>query len=149
MSKDLIYVNRRQHIAGVWSDKELRLYIDGKLQQSVPVDPGAPRKYLHELPLMIGANPGKRCSPTGHYGGVIESVRISKAEVYQGESFAPPEEFKSVDGTIGLYDFRYEIEGHPPDHPATCFFVPDRSGQGNHAWMANTQYVKAEDGEAK
>jgi hypothetical protein len=91
---------------------------------------------------MIGANPAKGCVPTGFYCGVIEAARISKAELYR-DSFTPPEEFKKAKGTIGLYDFRYELEGHAPDRPVKHAFVPDRSGHGNHALMANTEYVLA------
>ncbi len=123
-----------QHVAGVWDGHELRLYIDGQLQQTVPgVDRCA---RLSESPLLIGADPQDIFVLRVAHGflhGRIRCARVSRAAEYT-ESFPKPEQLKSTPGTMGLYDFTID----------TGQYAIDQSRHGNHGIIVGARFVRGE-----
>jgi hypothetical protein len=122
-----------QHVAGVWNGKELRLYLDGQLQDTRKgVDYCS---ALSHAPLFVGADPANLSQGNvaeGFLNGRLRAARISRAVEYT-DSFSPPERLEKTSGTIGLYDFTVD----------TGQYVYDRSGHGNHGIIIGAKYVTA------
>jgi hypothetical protein len=123
-----------QHVAGVWDGKELRLYVDGQLQ-----DARRGVTYCTQLsnsPMFLGADPANLSFveqvAEGFFHGRLRGARISHAAEYT-DSFSPPKRLEKTPGTIGLYDFTID----------TGRFAIDRSGHGNHGIIRGAKYVKA------
>jgi hypothetical protein len=129
-----VKLHRWQHVAGVWDGKELRLYLDGQLENTRPgVD------YCTQLtisPLFLGADPANSAHGNiaeGFLNGRLRAARISRAVEYT-DSFSPPERLEKTPGTIGLYDFTIDT-GH---------YAIDRSGHGNHGIIMGAEYARAD-----
>jgi hypothetical protein len=123
-----------QHVAGVWDGKELRLYLDGQLQETKSgVD------YCSSLsmtPLFLGADPDNidyGDVAQGYLHGRLRAARISRGAEYT-DSFPRPEQLEKTPGTIGLYDFTTDAGR----------YAIDRSGHGNHGIIIGAKYAKAE-----
>ena len=114
--------SRTYHLAGVWDGRELRLYVNGRLQASRPKVESCTR--LSGFPFFIGADPSVYRVAQGFFNGRIFSVRISRAAVYN-RPFSPPQRLTKKAGTIALYEFR----------ESTKAFVPDLSGHRHHAHL--------------
>ena len=122
-----------QHVAGVWDGHELRLYLNGQLQETRPgVD------YCTSLslaPMFLGADPDNIAFmgvAQGFLHGRLRAARISRATKYTS-SFSPPEQLGTTPDTIGLYDFTID----------TGRYAIDRSGHGNHGIIIGAKYAKA------
>jgi hypothetical protein len=103
------------HIAGVLEGNALRLYIDGKLRLSQPLD-GLLLTDSKNSTFQIG------CGTQGEsvdYRGVIDEVRISRTARYTAD-FTPRRRFEPDADTLALYHF------DESDGPATA----DASGNG-------------------
>jgi serine/threonine protein kinase len=126
-----VSLRKWQHVAGVWDGKELRLYVDGELQETRT---GA--DYCTQLsltPMFLGADPDSLFHfevAQGYLHGRLRAARISRAVEYT-DSFAPPERLESTPGTIGLYDFTID-NGR---------YAIDRSGHGNHGIIIGAKYA--------
>jgi serine/threonine protein kinase len=123
-----------QHVAGVWDGNELRVYFDGKLQNTRSgVD------YCTQLalsPMFLGADPANLAYGNvaeGFLHGRLRAARISRGVEYT-ESFPRPEQLEKTPGTIGLYDFTID----------TGQYAIDRSGHGNHGIIIGAKYVNDE-----
>jgi predicted negative regulator of RcsB-dependent stress response len=128
-------LRRWQHVAGVWDGKELRLYIDGQLQ-----DTRRGVSYCTQLsnsPMFLGADPANLAFveqvAEGFFRGRLRCARISHAAEYT-DSFSPPERLEKTPGTIGLYDFTID----------TGRYAIDRSGHGNHGIIIGAKFAWAE-----
>ena len=96
------------HLAGVYDGKEIRLYVDGALQQSLPgVSSG-----ISGMPILIGAHPCRPGTPTfpfcnlikHYFDGTIDEVRISKTARYTTDFTSQPRHEPDAD-TLALYHF--------------------------------------------
>lgn len=124
-----------QHVAGVWDGNELRLYVDGQLQ-----DTRRGVTYCTQLsnsPMFLGADPANLAFveqvAEGCLHGRLRGARISHAAEYT-DSFSPPERLEKTPGTIGLYDFTIDTDR----------YAIDRSGHGNHGIIVGAEFAKAE-----
>jgi serine/threonine-protein kinase len=92
-SKDPIVCDRRFHVAAVFSETQIRIYVDGELSGYVQRDPvHLPAKSAAKF--IIGDN----------FHGEIDEVRILKIERYK-HKFTPPTRFKADPNTVALYHF--------------------------------------------
>jgi hypothetical protein len=125
-----------QHVAGVWDGNELRIYVDGQLQDTRR---GVSHcTQLSNSPMFLGADPANLSFveqvAEGFLHGRLRSARISHAAEYT-DSFSPPERLQKTPGTIGLYDFTID----------TGRYAIDRSGQGNHGIIMGGRYAKSKE----
>lgn len=136
-SRKPVEYGKRQHIAGVWAGNEIRLYLNGQLQEHLPVNAEAVRRYLIGSTFTLGADPGVGCSVQGSFfSGAIESVRISRSNLFTS-NFTPADELTPVESTIVAIDFRNDIDDPTPADGEKSLFGFDQSGFKNHAWIAN------------
>ena len=119
-------MSRRVHLAGVLDQKEIRLYVNGKLAERRNF-PG-PFKVF-PLPFMIGANPG--ATRIEFFNGLIDRVRISKAARYD-KDFTPQLRFEPDKDTLALY---YFDEGSGDS-------LNDSSGNNHHCKIVGAKWVK-------
>jgi hypothetical protein len=129
-----VALHQWQHVAGVWDGKELRLYLDGQLQETrTGVD------YCTQLsltPMFLGADPDSlfyNGIAQGYLQGRLRAARISRSVEYT-DPFSPPERLTKTPGTIGLYDFTID----------TGLYAIDRSGHGNHGIIIGAKYAKVD-----
>jgi hypothetical protein len=117
----------------VWDGKELRLYLDGQLQDTREgVDYCS---ALSHAPLFVGADPANLSQgdvAEGFLNGRLRAARISRGVEYT-DSFKSPERLDKTPDTVGLYDFTID----------TGQYVYDRSGHGNHGIIIGAKYVTA------
>lgn len=90
------------HVAGVFDGKQLRLYVDGELQESRAIS--GVHKPTTKLPFVIGATPA--LGPSGfllddYFKGLIKAVRISSVARYT-DNFSPPNQLARDDGNTQL-----------------------------------------------
>jgi len=90
------------HIAAVFDGKNVRLYIDGKQQDSIKQTTLEHVASPHDF--MIGADPDGKGLSHQFFNGVIDEVRISKVARYT-EDFEPASRFKPDKDTLVLYHF--------------------------------------------
>ncbi|MEZ6092531.1 MAG: protein kinase, partial [Pirellulaceae bacterium] len=114
--KNLAY-KQSYHVAGVWNEKMLRVFVDGKLSNETAVDRSL-ENYLGEYFI------GGRIDRFGNYfavlRGVIDEVRISNVARYT-DDYEPVNRFEPDEHTIALYHFD-EGQGD---------IVKDSSGNGH------------------
>ncbi|MBC8875995.1 MAG: protein kinase [Planctomycetes bacterium] len=89
------------HLAMVFDNNTLRLFIDGKLASESPF-PSESRPS--PLFFMIGADPDQKKVTTFEFRGVIDEVRISHIARYS-EDFEPARRFEPDENTMALYHF--------------------------------------------
>ncbi len=114
---------KRAHIAGVRTDKEIRLYENGKLvgAKSIAAGKGQPPQVS---PLHLG---------DGVFDGLISEVRISKIARYD-KDFTPPKRFEPDKDTLALYHFD---EG-------SSDVLHDSSGNKHDGKIVGAKWVKAD-----
>ena len=86
------------HVAGVYDGSSAKLFLNGKLTQSLPAS-GA--RTQNQLPLYIGADPDGYGNPSREFAGQIDEVRLSKVARYTAE-FEPQLRFQSDENTVVL-----------------------------------------------
>ncbi len=121
---DVIYTNRWSHVAAVWDEGEIRLYLNGVLMHKAPIsswslDYNANKSNYN---LQIG-----QLDDWGAWSfiGMIDEVRISHIARYTEDEFQPLQTFDADEYTSGLWHFD---EGSGTN-------VPDASGNGNDATL--------------
>ncbi len=88
---DSITMNEWSHVAGVYDGKQVRLYINGKLQESAD---GSGERTTNDHPLFVGADPDGFGNPTREFAGQIDEVRVSTSARYT-DDFEPSQRFES------------------------------------------------------
>jgi hypothetical protein len=126
-------LNRRIHLAGVSTGKEIRLFVNGKAAGTTAIVGSLPH-YSQSVTLGLGewidaAVPGQ----PGYLplDGTIDGFRLSNTARYERE-FIPETELKADAATEALYDFQ---EG-------TGKVLTDRSGKGNDGKIVGAKWVK-------
>ena len=130
-----LVINEWQHVAAVWDGKELRIYVDGRLQTMC-----APARHCTRLsghPFFLGTGPmgwssNEVCG--GFMRGRLRAARFSRGVEYT-DSFTSPARLDKTPDTIALYDFTID----------TGRYAIDRSGHGNHGIIVGAKFVKADD----
>lgn len=93
-------LGERVHVAGVYDEKKLTIYVDGKARGRCNWS----GKYrASRMAFMIGCNPGRE-GITNRFDGIIDEVRASRVARYSGD-FTPAARFEPDDNTILLYHF--------------------------------------------
>lgn len=115
--------NRWVHVALVYCDNEVCLYLDGK---PVVHYKGPDKVAITTCPLVIGRKPYNGST----FNGKIDEVRISSIARYK-EPFKPATRFQSDISTIGLYHC---------DSKDSAIAV-DASGRGLDGELNNVRYV--------
>ncbi len=104
-----------QHIAGVWADEELRLFVNGKRVATAPRNSNA----LAFNQFLIGAASVPQLSD--HFRGNIDEIRISSVARYSSD-FTPQPRFEADPQTLALY--------HCDDGSGNV--LTDSSGKSHH-----------------
>ncbi|MDX1961813.1 MAG: protein kinase [Pirellulales bacterium] len=131
-SRGVLRLRKWQHVAGVWDGKELRLYLNGKLQE-VRKDVNRCTR-LSGLCMMVGADPDSYFGVNlahGYFQGTMRAVRISRGVEYT-DSFTSPENLQKTPQTAALFDFTVDSGD----------FAFDQSGNGNHGIVIGARYKK-------
>lgn len=132
-SDDESELNRQVHVAGVYDGQNVRIFIDGKLQQSSDATINPHKASIFDF--MVGADPNKQGKPHQFFKGTIDEVRISKVARYH-EDFQPArEKFQPDASTLVLYHFD-EGEGD---------VAKDASGNKYDGQVQGAKWVKATD----
>jgi Concanavalin A-like lectin/glucanases superfamily len=96
-------LNQQVHVAGVYDGKNVRIFVDGKLQPHSDATTAPHKASIFDF--MVGADPNAQGKPHQFFKGAIDEVRISKVARYQ-EDFRPAKEkFKPDASTLVLYHF--------------------------------------------
>ena len=112
-------VSKRTHVAGVYENKTVRLYVDGKLIGSKPiVIPDAEVKQRSQFHLSY------------FFPCVLAEVRVSKIARYD-KDFTPAVRFATDKDTLALY----HLDEGTPD------VVTDSSGNGRHGKFTGGTWV--------
>src|SRR6185436_2514051 len=80
-------VERWVHLAGVMDGRELRLYVDGKVQQQRLAAP-ALAAFGEKLQLVVGADAVRPKNRGSYFRGRLDELRISKTARYS-DNFTP------------------------------------------------------------
>ena len=124
VSEEPMVPGKKVHLASVFTGKQIKLFVDGKLKQTTEVT-GAPNR-TNQAPFFIGY-------PTDSFPGIIDEVRISKVARYDID-FAPAQRFEPDADTLALYHF---------DEGAGDV-LKDSSGNGHHGKIVGAKWVKAD-----
>ena len=123
-------LHKKVHLAGIFRNSELQLFVDGKHAASQIATFALPET---EGGLYIGGVPSNKL-PAGQndrfFNGRIYAVRISRGIRYSA-SFQPPRTFKSDTQTLALYQFG--------DGQGTT--VKDESGNGHNAHLSDAEWI--------
>lgn len=117
------------HIAGVFDEQTVVLYVDGQRQKRqgtmlATVKPSG-------LPFFIGANPGPDGEVQERFHGRIDAVRLSKGVLYT-KDFKPPVKLEKGAGTLVLINLE-EGQGD---------VAKDESGNEHYGTMHGGKWVK-------
>ncbi|MHC4878151.1 MAG: protein kinase domain-containing protein [Planctomycetota bacterium] len=127
------FPHRRTHVAVVWDQSTLQLYLDGQLQsngaETLGTMPAIKRPFLIGTRYTKDADSG---FSNFWFHGEIDEVRISDTARYC-DNFSPQHRFEPDEHTLGLYHFD-ETEGSA---------AVDASGHGNHADIIGASRVAA------
>jgi len=110
-------VNHSDHVAGVFAEGRMGLFVDGKLQrETASVGQFVPSRHA----LLIGADTNGEGQPEAFFRGSIRIVRASNTARYR-ESFQRPYRLSSGDGTTLMLEFNQgagdEVRDQSGKHP--------------------------------
>jgi Concanavalin A-like lectin/glucanases superfamily/Calcineurin-like phosphoesterase len=114
-AKDPLPLNEWTHLAGVFDGQSVALFVNGRL---VERSPGAGFRQRNDLPLYIGADPGKEGVPTRPLAGWVDEVRLSRTARYAAD-FTPAKRFEPDDQTVLLHHLDRTVADLFPDHAAS------------------------------
>ncbi len=117
-------LNRKVHLAAVFKDKQIHLYVDGQLARVSEIESDPPAKAATSKFYV-----SKAVEP---FHGTIAEVRISGVARYD-KNFTPAERFVPDKDTIALYHMD-EGEGD---------VLKDSSGNGHDGKITGAKWVKA------
>ena len=107
-SSPLLKTDQWHSLAGVYDGKEARLYLDGKLIDSVQ---GQGKLKDNRLPMMIGSDVGPQGKPNSFFNGLIDHARLTPKALYSGEQMVAPQNRQDA-----VIDLRFN-ENIGPWHP--------------------------------
>lgn len=119
------------HVAGVFDGSEVRIYLDGRL---LGRSPGSGKRTRNDLPLYLGADVRGNGTPTSHFEGRLDDVRLSTTARYTGETFPAPQQLEPDDATVLLV---------PCDRTFGPWAV-ERSGTARHPVLVGTAHCTLE-----
>lgn len=136
--------NQRVHLAGVFDQGRVQLYVDGQLKAEEMI---AGSFLPSSTNLVIGANPGSNAGASSYdktgnneyyqfFNGRIDEIRISRVAKYD-DNFVPPtalDRFEPTDGTLALFHCDELAEGK----------LIDASGNGHDGAATNCKLVPAD-----
>ncbi len=95
---DKLPTDRMSHIAAVYDETHLTLFVDGKPVGQVAA---SGKRKTNDLPLFLGADPDGGGRPTRGFRGLIDEVRLSSSARYD-DAFEPAVRHKPDDSTVLL-----------------------------------------------
>ena len=98
-------LNKWVHLAGVFDGEKVILYVDGK---PVATTEGSGQRTINQLPIFIGADPGRRGEATRPFIGQVDEVRLSKGVTYDS-AFEPEMRLKPDASTMFLFHLDRQI----------------------------------------
>lgn len=94
-------IGQRTHVAVVYDQVEVRLYVNGQLAQTLRNSGNV--VVPQDAPFRIGMSEQQGSAPL-FFEGQIDAVRISRSARYR-DSFQPPGRLTAEESTVVLYDF--------------------------------------------
>jgi hypothetical protein len=119
-------LNSWKHLAGVFDGNEVRLYIDGEL---IKTTKGSGKRTINQLPIYIGADPGRKGESTRPFIGQVDEIRLSKIARYD-KSFRPDKRFQPDNETIFLFHLDRQIGPFVFDHGPSSMMARRIGDQG-------------------
>jgi serine/threonine protein kinase/formylglycine-generating enzyme required for sulfatase activity len=126
-SERLVEPVRPVHVAGVFDEKELRIYVAGRLVGKRDFA-GPPR--FSQVAVTLGANPASDQTFSEFFHGILDELRISKVARYTSD-FTPDARFAPDKNTLALYHFD---EGSGD-------VLKDSSGNNHHGKVVGAKWV--------
>ncbi|MBI1831112.1 MAG: hypothetical protein HYR84_06650 [Planctomycetes bacterium] len=122
----LVQARMPTHNAGVSTGKELRLFVNGRLEKSTALIGTLP-------PMAVMKKLAGRDGPRASFDGTMSAVRISKGARNE-DNFTPLKRFEADNDTLILYRFD-EGQGD---------VLKDSSGNEHHGKIVGAKWVKAD-----
>ncbi len=116
IAKDAITLNQWSHVAAVYDEKEVRLYVNGKQVDATKAG-GAYKQ--NSLPLYVGAEPASNGSPARFFKGGLDEIRICKGARYLKDGFTPAKRFEPDASTLLLLHCDKHLGPFAVDHSPT------------------------------
>lgn len=104
------------HLAGVYDEQSVTLFVNGKQVQKTPA---RGKRRRNKLPLIIGADTDPRGQATRAFSGGIDEVRLSKIARYQ-QNFTPQKRHEPDSDTVLLLHLDRTIGPFTLDHSASA-----------------------------
>ena len=114
----------------MFDGKQLRLYVDGKLQKNTGTPRGQHKESRHRF--FVGADPNEAGSPHNFFNGIIYEVQFSRSARYT-KSFRVPRLLLADSETLLMLHFD-EGKGKT---------TKDASGNGHDGLLQGARWVKA------
>jgi serine/threonine protein kinase/WD40 repeat protein/formylglycine-generating enzyme required for sulfatase activity len=129
---NLVPVGEGVHLAAVWDEKTLTLFVNGR--RSPQASSGTPAEHGGITTIGAGYAGGQSGGKLGvrmfYFAGEIDEVRVSKVARYD-KDFTPPNRHAPDDQTLALYHFN---EGAGD-------VLTDYSGNGHHGEIVGAKWV--------
>lgn len=119
-------IGRRVHVAGVFTESKLSLFIDGRPMESKPTGKHVESRF----PFYLGADPRSDDTPEQFFHGTIDEVRVSDVARYWS-GFDPQERFVSDSDTLLLY----HLDAGSGNH------IQDSSEYGRDGWTNDAEWI--------
>ena len=120
-SKELVLTTGAwHHLAGVFDGKEVRLYLDGALLDTVKA---AGKRDTNALPLVVGGDVTKEGKSTDTFDGELDELRLSKSARYSGKSFEPQRRLGTDADTLLWLPMDGALGPWIPDHSGHAAFA--------------------------
>lgn len=102
-NQQAIQPNQWHHVALVYDEKSVVLFVDGQEAGRKSVAANA-RRTANSLPLIVGGDPDGSGTAGSLFQGQLDEFRLSRAAVYL-QAFTPQRRLKPNDDTVLLYNF--------------------------------------------
>ncbi len=102
-SAKALSANEWHHVALVYDEKSVALFVNGDEVDRKPVAPNA-KRATNELPLFVGADPDGGGRPGSFFNGRLDEFRLTKSALYS-DRFTPARRLESTSDTVLLYKF--------------------------------------------
>lgn len=102
-SSKALPTNKWHHVALVYDEKSVALFVNGREVDRRQVMPNS-RRTTNQLPLFVGADPDGGGRPGSFFNGQLDEFRLTNAAVYSDE-FSPARRLERTKDTVLLYKF--------------------------------------------